>query len=184
MQQCSTTRKFLLFIASNFRIPVYKSYRSLRYFQCCLYFAWEGVYCWCSHQHAQSTGSPFQQWLLPFQRQERPLHAQLAKRCCYCWVWSTERCPVHTQCLSWWAGSGPPRRSASDRLHTWSTPDGKPCPGHASSSQTLWSSSRRKHRDRPDQKAWRIHQHEYREEEKHPHHQKTHFQCVLRLRKI
>lgn len=90
-------------------------------------------------------------------------NGSFAKRCC--WVWSTQRCPAHTQCLSWWAGSGPPRRSASDRLHIWSTPGGKPCPEHASSSQMLWSSSRRKHRDHPDQKAWGKHQHENRKEE-------------------
>lgn len=88
-----------------------------------------------------------------------------AKQYCCCWVWSTQRCPAHTQCLSWWAGSGPPRRSASGRLHIWNTPGGKLCPERASSSQTLWSSSRRKHRDRPDQRAWGRHQHEHWEEE-------------------
>lgn len=61
----------------------------------------------------------------------------LAKPCCCCWVWSTQRCPARTQCLSWWAGSGRPRRSASDRRHTWSTPDGKPCPARASSFRRL-----------------------------------------------
>lgn len=76
------------------------------------------------------------------------------KPCCYCWVLSTQRCPARTQCLSWWAGSGHPHRSVSGRQHTWSTPDGKPCPAHAWSSQMLWSSSHRKHRDRPDRKAW------------------------------
>lgn len=125
---------------------------------------WGAVYCWCNHhQHAQATGSPLKQLLLPFQSRD---DARFAKRCCCCWVWSTQRCPAHTQCLSWWAGSGLPRRSASDRLHIWSTPGGKLCPERASSSQTLWSSSRRKRRDRPGQTAWGRHQHEYREEEK------------------
>lgn len=83
-----------------------------------------------------------------------PWLTDFVKPCCYCWVWSTRRCPARTQCLSWWAGSGHPRRSASGRQRTWSTPDGKPCPAHASSSQTPESSSHRKHRDRPDRRAW------------------------------
>lgn len=71
-----------------------------------------------------------------------------------CWAWSTQRCPARTQCLSWWEGNDHPRRSASGRQRTWSTPDGKPCPAHASSSQTLGSSFHRRRRDRPGQKAW------------------------------
>lgn len=101
------------------------------------------------------------QWFIPFRasgKRQGDAHSSWAtysaKPCCYCWLWSTQRCPARTQYLSWWAGSGHPRRSASGRMHTWSTPDGKLCPAHASSSQMLESSSHRKHRDRPDRKAW------------------------------
>lgn len=73
--------------------------------------------------------------------------------CCR-WAWSTQRCPARTQCPSWWEGSDPPHRSASGRRHIWSTRGGKPCPARASSSRRPGSSSHKKHRGHPDQKAW------------------------------
>lgn len=99
------------------------------------------------------------QWFIPFKasgkRQSIVLCcAAYSPRPCCCWVWSTQRYPARTQCPSWWASSGHPHRSASGRQHTWSTPDGKLCPAHASSSQTLESSSHRKRRVHPDQRVW------------------------------
>lgn len=85
---------------------------------------------------------------------EPPWAAGSAKPCCCCWSWSTRRCPARTQCPSWWAGNGHPRRSASGRRRTWSTPGGKLCPARASSSQTLGSSSHRRRRVRPGRTAW------------------------------